>query len=62
MIKEDNVFFYLTAGDDNKLLLHDINLRKVVGDGVIRNAEDFKAMPKKKKVGGASTQSNWPAH
>ena len=36
MIKEDDVYLYLTAGDDNKLLLHDINAKKVIGEGVVR--------------------------
>ena len=55
MIKEENVTLYLTSGDDNKLLLHDLVLRKVIGEGVIRSAEDMKKLKPKKKVGGAST-------
>jgi len=62
MIREDKIYMYLTSGDDNKLLLHDINLKKVVGDGVIQTVTDIKALPKKKKVGGASTQSNLHPH
>ena len=47
MIKEEDVYLYLTAGDDNKLLLHDINTKKVIGEGVVRPQEDLKGLPKK---------------
>lgn len=57
MIEEEGIYMYLTSGDDNRLLLHDIDQKKVVGDGVIQTTNDLKSL-KKKKVGGASTQSN----
>ena len=53
---------YLTSGDDNRLLLYDINLKRVVGDGVVSTVTDIKQLPKKKKIGGASTQSNLHPH
>ena len=62
MIKEDDVFLYLTCGDDNKLLLHDLNSKKVIGEGVVRPDEDIKSLPKKKKKGGASTQAKTHVH
>ena len=62
MIREDGIWMYLTSGDDNKLLLHDIKLRKVVGDGVIQTVADIKSLPKKKKIGGASSQSSMQPH
>jgi len=55
MIEEEGIHMYLTSGDDNRILLHDINLKKVVGDGVVQAVKDIKKLPKKKKVGGAST-------
>ena len=47
MIKEEDVYLYLTAGDDNKLLLHDIKAKKVIGEGVVRPQADLKSLPKK---------------
>lgn len=31
VIKEEGTYRFITSGDDNKLLLHDAKLRKVIG-------------------------------
>jgi len=62
MIEEEGIQMYLTSGDDNKLYLYDINTRRVVGDGIVSTLADIKKLPKKKKIGGASTQSNLHPH
>jgi len=35
MIDENDTYRYITAGDDDQLLLYDIQLRKVIGQGTV---------------------------
>ena len=58
IIDEENTFHYLTSGDDNSLLLYDIQTRRVEGRGYVNND----ATSTKKFKGGASTMSKKPPH
>eukprot|EP00352_Strombidinopsis_acuminata_P002448 CAMPEP_0176398072 /NCGR_PEP_ID=MMETSP0126-20121128/45639_1 /TAXON_ID=141414 ORGANISM="Strombidinopsis acuminatum, Strain SPMC142" /NCGR_SAMPLE_ID=MMETSP0126 /ASSEMBLY_ACC=CAM_ASM_000229 /LENGTH=101 /DNA_ID=CAMNT_0017772777 /DNA_START=301 /DNA_END=606 /DNA_ORIENTATION=- len=60
LIDEEDSNLYLTSGDDNKLLLYDIELKKVIGRGTVMPDNKVKSAPKKKKIGGASTMSKKP--
>ena len=54
--------FYFTSGDDNTILLYDVEGRKCIGEGQISTVEDIKSLPPKKKRGGASSMSNQHPH
>jgi len=49
---------YITCGDDNTLLLHDILLKKVIGRGTVDIKGKGQVKPKPAFIrGGASTMS-----
>lgn len=53
---------YFTSGDDNTILLYSRAAKKCIGEGRISTVDDIKTLPKKKKRGGASSQSNLHPH
>jgi WD40 repeat protein len=58
MIQDEGANMYITCGDDNTLLLHDIKLKRVVGRGAVDVKGKSIKLPKPAFVrGGASTMS-----
>jgi len=58
VVDEVETYKFITSGDDDKLLLYDIKLRKVIGQGKVSTND-----PQTKKYqGGASSLSSLPAH
>lgn len=58
MVQDEGAKMYITCGDDNTLLLHDIALKKVVGRGCVDIKGKSIKVPKPAFVrGGASTMS-----
>jgi len=58
MVQDEGNKMYITCGDDNTLLLHDIALKRVVGRGTVDVAGKGSKLKKPAFVrGGASTMS-----
>jgi hypothetical protein len=58
MVQDEGNKMFITCGDDNTLLLHDIELKKVVGRGKVDIKGSKSTAPKPAFVrGGASTMS-----
>ena len=57
MIDEAGTYRYITSGDDDQLLLYDIQLKKVIGLGTVHSTQPIKAFK-----GGASSLSTLPAN
>ena len=61
MVFDEGHDMYITCGDDNTLLLYDVNQKMVVGRGKI---DPNGSLPNKRVApvrGGASSQSRYPA-
>ena len=57
IVKEEGTYRYITSGDDNSLMLYDINMRKVIGRGFVDPKQGL--MRRQTKKGGASSQSKY---
>lgn len=58
MVKEYGTARYITSGDDNTLMLYDINERKVIGQGKVQPKTSFRRLTTTRQKGGASSQSS----